>query len=112
MGKTDSQIASRRIISGEVEFPADDPVYKTHFPDNPVVPGSLASGFLQSQVEAAFGKIFRIRKVSFVEFMPPGVYCWDAVVEIDKVNVRLFRPDPDFSLHVKAVFQLEDNDEV
>ncbi|MEN6466403.1 MAG: hypothetical protein ABFD62_14620 [Syntrophaceae bacterium] len=60
---------------GVFHFDAADPIYETHFPQYPVVPGSLIiQAFLQALQENGIAcQGLRIENFSFREFLPPGV---------------------------------------
>jgi len=63
------------VDEGTFHFDAADLVYETHFPEYPVVPGSLIiHAFLQALQKdgSAFKNLF-VENFSFREFLPPGV---------------------------------------
>ncbi len=59
---------------GAFHFDPEDPVYETHFPQCPVVPGSLMiHAFLQALQENGIAcEGLEIENFSFREFLPPG----------------------------------------
>jgi len=61
-------------IEGRFLFYPDDPIYKTHFPQCPVVPGSImVHAFLQALRESGIPcEGLRVENFSFREFLPPG----------------------------------------
>ena len=67
-----------RIHTGTFRFEANDPIYKDHFPGQPVVPGSLivqafatAAKSLPVPFEAATVSEFRFKR-----FVTPGTYAY------------------------------------
>lgn len=60
---------------GEFNFHTGDPVYESHFPGYPVVPGSLIiHAFLKALQENGIScKGLHIQQFSFREFLAPGV---------------------------------------
>ena len=61
-------------IEGTFLFCPDDPIYETHFPQCPVVPGSLmVHAFLQALREIGIPcEGLQVENFSFREFLPPG----------------------------------------
>ncbi len=72
MGGGDESIAE--AVEGTFFFHPDDPIYETHFPQCPVVPGSLmVHAFLQALRESGIPcEGLRVENFSFREFLPPG----------------------------------------
>lgn len=64
-------------MEGNLHFCPDDLIYKTHYPQCPVVPGSLiVHAFLQTLQQNGFKteKLW-VENFSFREFISPGL-CW------------------------------------
>lgn len=76
---------------GMFNFDASDPVYEAHFPEYPVVPGSLIiHAFLQALQEKGIAvKNLRIENFSFREFLPPGACRFRMAGRSGKLECRI-----------------------
>jgi 3-hydroxyacyl-[acyl-carrier-protein] dehydratase len=86
-------------IEGYFHFPSDDPIYKTHFPQHPVVPGSLiVHAFLQA-LEGGGLPIdgLYIEKFSFREFLSPGAYEFKIERRVDGMECRITKDGKKFA---------------
>jgi 3-hydroxymyristoyl/3-hydroxydecanoyl-(acyl carrier protein) dehydratase len=66
------------LLAGEFCFDTADSIYATHFPDMPVVPGSLIIQAFIAAVEECgllFGQL-TVRDFRFNEFTAPGCYAY------------------------------------
>lgn len=74
---------------GTFFFDPDDPIYKDHFPGNPVVPGSLiVQAFLTAcrkdfELQPCTVEDFRFRK-----FISPGEYAYEIIALSAGLNER------------------------
>jgi len=90
-GSTDLVRAHIRNIRAKVEPDPADPIYRDHFPDRPVVPGSLiVEAFLR--IARAVGFLDRgivIENFRFREFLVPGVYDYRIEIQDDTLQCSL-----------------------
>ena len=75
----DLNLISLRPLSLTVSFAPDDACFNGHFPDNPVVPGSLITGLSLQAIREHLGRTgpLRVRRFSFSRFARPGSYTLD-----------------------------------
>ncbi len=83
------------LAVGYLRFDPDDPIYRDHFPGNPVTPGSLV---IQGFVDAArkLGECESIRgieKFKFRRFVSPGTYRFEIRRSVNKMHCRLYDPE-------------------
>ncbi len=69
----------RRLVRREVEHPAAHPVFRTHFPGFPRVPGSfLVQNFLDMlKGVVPEGQKLVLQRFRFRHFLAPGTYCYE-----------------------------------
>ncbi|HOV85582.1 MAG TPA: hypothetical protein PLM79_04420 [Syntrophobacteraceae bacterium] len=86
------------IRTGSLRFDPTDPIYAEHFPDRPVVPGSLVVGaFLEIAEGMGFlGSEVAVENFRFREFVVPGLY--DYRVEARGDTLRCFLSSGDKKL--------------
>jgi len=86
------------VRTGSLRFDSTDPIYAEHFPDRPVVPGSLVVGaFLEIAGGMGFlGSEVVVENFRFREFVAPGLY--DYRVEIRGDTLRCFLSSEDKNL--------------
>lgn len=72
-------IPNESILEGAIIFDPDDPIYKDHFPGNPIVPGNLIIHFFCEKISSTFNIRrelslwpFTIKKFQFLHFSIPG----------------------------------------
>lgn len=56
-------------ITATVRYDASHPVFKGHFPDNPIVPGVCTLNMISDIVSENIGRDFRIQSASNVKFL-------------------------------------------
>lgn len=80
-------------IEGSIHFCADDPIYETHFPQCPVVPGSLmVHAFLQALRENGIAaEKLCVENFSFREFLSPGMCRFEIKGREGKFQCRITR---------------------
>jgi 3-hydroxyacyl-[acyl-carrier-protein] dehydratase len=78
---------------GVFYFHPDDGVYKDHFPECPVVPGSLVvHAFLEAAAEAGFSSDYlTIENFRFREFLSPGHYAYRIELEENRLKCLIYR---------------------
>lgn len=80
----DLSLVSRTPLRLTVRFDPGDACFHEHFPDNPVVPGSLIAALCMQAMREHLGRTGRliIERFSFSSFAPPGAY----TLVIDELN--------------------------
>lgn len=80
------------MISGTICFDPSDPVYRVHFPGNPVVPGSLVvEAFKRVLISSGISPENTIvRKFRFRSFLKPGDYTYQIIEEGSVFKCTLF----------------------
>ena len=75
----DLKLISLHPLSLLVSFEPDDACFNNHFPDNPVVPGSLVTGLSLQAIREHLGRTgpLRVQRFSFSRFARPGSYTLD-----------------------------------
>ncbi len=78
-------------------FDPNDPIYRDHFPGNPVVPGSMIiHAFFEAIKNAGFDPDYLSAKnFKFKQFLKPGDYRYSLESEKNKIICRLFGEKPD-----------------
>lgn len=73
-------------------FNPEDKIYKEHFIDNPVVPGSLIiHAFIEAASLMGFDKKFLLlKKFRFMKFITPGEYSYRIEDEKDSLKCFLY----------------------
>lgn len=65
------------IITGTFTFPADEPALADHFPDSPVIPGTLIiHSFVSVLRERMPDAVLSVSKFRFKLFVMPGEYAY------------------------------------
>ncbi|MBP8646339.1 MAG: hypothetical protein KBH99_09495 [Syntrophobacteraceae bacterium] len=80
----------KKVWIGRILFDPADPIYRDHFPDRPVVPGSLVvEAFLRIARAAGFpDRRIVVENFRFREFLVPGLY--DFRIEIRDETFQCF----------------------
>ncbi|MDQ5988473.1 MAG: hypothetical protein CSYNP_04233 [Syntrophus sp. SKADARSKE-3] len=86
-------------IEGNFYFPPDDPIYETHFPQHPVIPGSLiVHAFLRALEEEGLPiEGLGIEKFSFREFLSPGPYQFKIERRVGSMECRILKDGKKFA---------------
>ncbi len=73
-------------------FDPEDRIYKDHFPENPVVPGTLIAGaFMEAARGIAFDQeAFTMENFRFRNFISPGEYPCTISVKGSKLSFKLY----------------------
>ena len=82
-------------INGTFYFDPADWIYEGHFPENPVVPGSvIVNAFLQAGKESGFweGK-YIVEDFRFKGFVSPGEHAYRIEFQTEQMKCRLFETD-------------------
>ena len=82
-----------RSWEGVFYFHPDDGIYKDHFPEYPVVPGSLVvHAFLKAAAEAGFLLDYlTIENFRFKAFLSPGHYVYRIELEENRLKCLIYR---------------------
>ena len=81
------------VLTGSFFFDGSDPLYKGHFPGNPVVPGSLVVASFLSMLKGEGHTPSEVKNFRFRLFLPPGSYPWAVTIEGDRAVCRLLLGD-------------------
>lgn len=75
----DLTLVSSSPLRMTVRFEPGDACFHEHFPNNPVVPGSLVAGLCLQAMREHLGHTgtLTIERFSFSRFAPPGAYTLD-----------------------------------
>lgn len=75
----DLSLISLYPLSLLVSFEPEDACFNGHFPDNPVVPGSLIASLSLQAIREHLGRTgqLRVQRFSFSRFARPGSYTLD-----------------------------------
>ena len=86
-------------IKGEFFFDPSDRIYTDHFPEKPVVPGSvIVNAFLEAAKEAGFyNGPFTIKDFRFRGFVAPGEHAFNIQFNSGQLKCRLFQSSSDAS---------------
>ncbi|HEX7534127.1 MAG TPA: hypothetical protein VF343_02645 [Syntrophales bacterium] len=78
---------------GVFYFHPDDAIYRDHFPEYPVVPGSVVvRAFLEAAAEACFlSDYLAIENFRFREFLSPGHYAYRIVLEENRLKCMIYQ---------------------
>lgn len=78
---------------GVFYFQPDDAIYQDHFPEYPVVPGSLVvHAFWGAAAEAGFlSDYLAIENFRFREFLSPGHYAYRIELEENRLKCLIYR---------------------
>lgn len=81
-----------KVISGLFFFDPSDKIYSEHFPENPVVPGSIITDAFVSVIKQKSLKPMgcRIRNFRFKRFITPGEYHYDIIPDASGFSCRLY----------------------
>ncbi len=85
-----------QMKTGYFYFDPEDPIYRDHFPGNPVVPGSLIIHAFMEAVGRSTGAdtIRNATRFRFKQFIPPGKYAFRIQIRQDGLaDCRLFDHD-------------------
>jgi 3-hydroxymyristoyl/3-hydroxydecanoyl-(acyl carrier protein) dehydratase len=95
-------MSNQTIVNGSFFFDPDDPIYQSHFPSFPVVPGSLLVGrFLQTIKEMKDNpEMLVIKTFTFKGFTTPGICNYSIEMTDTQIKCQLFQ---DNSLKAKGV---------
>lgn len=88
-----SEKTNKDTWEGVFHFSSDDAIYRDHFPDYPVVPGSLiVYAFLQAAAEAGIQEGYRsLENFRFREFLTPGRYSFRMERQKDRLSCLIYR---------------------
>ncbi|MGZ6275929.1 MAG: hypothetical protein ACXWMI_07445 [Syntrophales bacterium] len=80
---------------GVFYFHPDDAIYQDHFPEYPVVPGSVVvCAFLEAAAEAGFlSDHLAIEDFRFREFLSPGHYAYRIELEENRLKCLICRSE-------------------
>ncbi|MCF8068219.1 MAG: hypothetical protein K9L30_06515 [Desulfobacterales bacterium] len=72
-------MGDQQTWNGVFHFNPEDRIYETHFPSNPVVPGSvIIHAFMSAAEKVGYNeKPYRIENFRFKRFISPGEYAWE-----------------------------------
>ncbi len=73
---------------GTFFFDPEDPIYREHFPGNPVVPGSV---IIRAFMMAAPVKVRMVKDFRFRKFISPGEYAFRIADRGGYLDCRLFQ---------------------
>jgi 3-hydroxyacyl-[acyl-carrier-protein] dehydratase len=95
----DLTLVSRTPLRLAVRFEPDDACFNEHFPQNPVVPGSLVAGLCLKAMREHLGRTGRlvIERFSFSRFASPGAYTLDIEEQGDTCLCTLSSDDTVFA---------------
>jgi len=81
----------QQILSGVFYFDPEDRIYETHFPSNPVVPGSvIIHAFMKAAEKIGLrNKPSCIENFRFKRFISPGEYTWEMEASDNRVSCRI-----------------------
>jgi len=84
-------------IKGTFYFDPSDKIYSSHFPGNPVVPGSLIiHAFLKAlKKDRTNEEHYIIENFRFKEFISPGEYPFNIEILQDQMKCMLFQKHSD-----------------
>ena len=89
-----------------LQVPPDHPAYAGHFPGNPVVPGALLLGWLQSRVEhIAAVQVNEVASIKFITAVKPGARL-DLAGRYSEESGRLSLAVSDDGLVCKVTFRM------
>ncbi|VFQ42891.1 hypothetical protein [Desulfoluna butyratoxydans] len=78
------------VLSGLFRFDGSDPLYKGHFPGNPVVPGSLVVEAFYHRLRDEGHAPVAAKNFRFRVFVPPGEYRYTVRCEKGRATCTLF----------------------
>ncbi len=95
----------KEVINNTVLFDENDSIYKVHFPDCPVVPGSIIIDmFLKVVISSRSDCRYEVGNFNFMKFVMPGLYSFSIEFESGAARCRLYR---DSELLSKGVIEYE-----
>lgn len=75
------------IKTGQVEFLETDPIFKEHFPNNAVVPGSFLIEFFINKIQELFAiEDCSVKSFRFNKFLQVQTYDWE-ITKKDEDNI-------------------------
>lgn len=82
------------IREGVFDFDHNDPIYNSHFPGNPVVPGSIIiKAFMEVALENGIKRIKGLENFRFKKFIAPGEHYYSIEIVEKKIICRLYAKD-------------------
>jgi len=99
-------MSNDEIIRGKLYFDPEDPIFQSHFPSFPVVPGSLIVGhclqIIQNSVHINQQPI--IQTFNFLGFIVPGSCDYTFEITASRVKCKIFQKE---KLKAKGVISYE-----
>jgi 3-hydroxyacyl-[acyl-carrier-protein] dehydratase len=79
-------------------FDPEDPMYHDHFPNQPVVPGSLIIEAFLKTLEKKEIKATAIKRFRFIAFAAPGSYTYKLVIKAGLIDCYLFQDEQKYAV--------------